>query len=172
LVRVRTTRYRVIESDDVITQLELTDKVANVLRVSSKPATVDSNITLANEIVQRIADGLIDVPNWFKNNITFYTSGQISASEFVIAFNNLKGRGIISEEQGATTQAVNVSSTQVKEIVTVLEEDVILVDRPVTLEQIAEISALKPTVKNNITQAITGLFMVGVGIAFFKGLKK
>jgi hypothetical protein len=173
LVRVRTTRYTVVEGNDKVTIMDLTDNVINAIK---QIVVKDSSIIQANEIVKRIADGLIDVPKWFiTNNVAWYNNGQITATEFINAFNHLKIEQVITEMEGATTQAKPTGSSQGKgepEIITVVAPAVvedIVTGRPRTLDELAALPVKK---ENTINRVIAGLFMGGIALAFMGGLKK
>jgi len=163
---VRTTRYTVVEGNDKVTIMDLTDNVINAIK---QIVVKDSSIIQANEIVKRIADGLIDVPKWFiTNNVAWYNNGQITATEFINAFNHLKIEQVITEMEGATTQAKAPGSSQTKEPgPLVVVEDIVTAPRT-----LAEFAALPVKKENTINRVIAGLFMGGIALAFMGGLKK
>ena len=166
MVRVRTTRYTVVEGNDKVTIMDLTDNVINAIK---QIVVKDNSIIQANEIVKRIADGLIDVPKWFiTNNVAWYNNGQITATEFINAFNHLKIEQVITEMEGATTQAKPPGSSQTKEPTPlVVVEDIVTAPRT-----LAEFVAFPVKKENTLNKVITGLFMGGVALAFMGGLKK
>ena len=166
MVRVRTTKYTVVEGNDKVTIMDLTDNVINAIK---QIVVKDSSIIQANEIVKRIADGLIDVPKWFiTNNVAWYNNGQITATEFINAFNHLKIEQVITEMEGATTQAKAPGSSQTKEPgPLVVVEDIVTAPRT-----LAEFAALPVKKENTINRVIAGLFMGGIALAFMGGLKK
>ena len=163
---VRTTRYTVVEGNDKVTIMDLADNVINAIK---QIVVKDSSIIQANEIVKRIADGLIDVPKWFiTNNVAWYNNGQITATEFINAFNHLKIEQVITEMEGATTQAKAPGSSQTKEPgPLVVVEDIVTAPRT-----LAEFAALPVKKENTINRVIAGLFMGGIALAFMGGLKK
>jgi hypothetical protein len=146
--------------------MDLTDNVINTIK---QIVVKDSSIIQANEIVKRIADGLIDVPKWFiTNNVAWYNNGQITATEFIKAFNHLKIEQVITEMEGATTQAKAPGSSQTKEPgPLVVVEDIVTAPRT-----LAEFAALPVKKENTLNKVITGLFMGGIALAFMGGLKK
>jgi hypothetical protein len=146
--------------------MDLTDNVINTIK---QIVVKDSSIIQANEIVKRIADGLIDVPKWFiTNNVSWYNNGQITATEFINAFNHLKIEQVITEMEGATTQAKAPGSSQIKEPgPLVVVEDIVTAPRT-----LAEFAALPVKKENTLNKVITGLFMGGIALAFMGGLKK
>lgn len=163
---VRTTRYTVVEGNDKVTIMDLADNVINAIK---QIVVKDSSIIQANEIVKRIADGLIDVPKWFiTNNVAWYNNGQITATEFINAFNHLKIEQVITEMEGATTQTEEPGSSQGKEPgPLVVVEDIVTAPRT-----LAEFAALPVKKENTINRVIAGLFMGGIALAFMGGLKK
>lgn len=167
MVRVRTTRYTVVEGNDKVTIMDLTDNVINTIK---QIVVKDSSIIQANEIVKRIADGLIDVPKWFIiNNVAWYNNGQITATEFIKAFNHLKIEQVITEMEGATTQAKAPGSSQTKEPGALVVVEDVVTGRPRTLTEFAALPVKK---ENTLNKVITGLFMGGIALAFMGGLKK
>ena len=115
------------------------------------------------------------MPKWFiTNNVAWYNNGQITATEFINAFNHLKIEQVITEMEGATTQAKPTASSQGKgapEIITVVAPAVVedIVTAPRTL---AEFAALPVKKENTINRVIAGLFMGGVALAFMGSMKK
>ena len=169
MVRLRPTKYSVKEGNDNVTVIPLIPNVVNTI-TNLLSQIIDTNVSKANEIVKRIADGLIDVPKWFiTNNVAWYNNGQITATEFINAFNHLKIEQVITEMEGATTQAKAPGSSQTKEPGPLVVVEDIVTGRPRTL---VEFAALPVKKENTLNKVITGLFMGGIALAFMGGLKK
>jgi len=175
-------KYRVVESDDSSTSVTLAENVGTTIQRgldATRPTKfTESDIQRANEIVQRIADGLIIIPtnnlNTVNNLVSWYNNGQITAAEFINAFNEMKIKGVITETEGpATTQAEESGSSQGKEDAPVIVIGDVVIDdvedRPRTLDELA---ALPVKTENTINRVIAGLFMGGIALAFMGGLKK
>jgi len=170
-------KYRVVESDDSSTSVTLAENVGTTIQrgldATRSTKFTESDIQRVEEIIQRIADGLIIVPtnnlNAVNNLISWYNNRQITAAQFINAFNEMKIKGVITETEGpATTQTEEPGSSQGKEDVPVIVIDDVE-DRPRTLDEFAALPVKK---ENTINRVIAGLFMGGVALAFMGGLKK
>jgi len=169
-------KYRVVESDNSSTSVTLAENVGTTIQrgldATRSTKFTESDIQRVEEIIKRIADGLIIVPtnnlNAVNNLISWYNNRQITAAQFINAFNEMKIKGVITETEGATTQAEESGSSQGKEDVPVIVIDDVE-DRPRTLDEFAALPVKK---ENTINRVIAGLFMGGVALAFMGGLKK
>ena len=175
MVRVRTTRYTIKEGNDNTVTADLTNSAVNLLQ-QALGATVADNSTLVNAIVKRIADGLIFVPQWFKdNNISWYQAGQITATELINAYNDIKQRGLVTEFEGAPEPTKE--TTQTETTVTTTQQEttppIIFTGIPKSTTDLPPGVTFAPhTSKNLLTQGIAVLFMLGIASTFMKGVKK
>jgi len=104
-----------IPEEEVIIEEEIPEEVIIEEEIPEVFGEIDIVLTdQVKQIISDIENGVVLVPDWFRNNIEWVKTGQITQQEFVTAYNYAVDQGWIHAPTGEEIEVIEATPTTTK----------------------------------------------------------